>query len=137
MGTELAKFPPGGEWGRIENILGGLAGGVYSAPALNVFEITSIFRAGLRAEKGSIGATGGGKRVRPGMFSASAHRGGRHRKGRDGVPAAESPPLPDPQVPRCPYPDMLRSNPRCEAPGTTPNGLPASGRVVARGDMEG
>jgi hypothetical protein len=65
--------------------------------------------------------------VRPGMFSASAHRGGRHRKGRDGVPAAESPPLPDPQVPRCPYPDMLRSNPRCGAPGTTPNGRPAPG----------
>ena len=47
------------------------------------------------------------------------------------------PSLPDPLVPRCPYPDMLRSNPRCEAPGTMSNGLPASGRVVARGDMEG
>ena len=54
-----------------------------------------------------------------------------------GVPAPESPPLPDPLVSRCPYPDMLRSDPRCEAPGTTPNDLPASGRIVARGDMEG
>ena len=26
---------------------------------------------------------------------------------------------PDPMVLRCPYPDMLRGDPRCEAPGTT------------------
>ena len=76
--------------------------------------------------------------VRPGTFSSlSTQTGKRIVRVGIGVPAAESPPLSDPLVSRCPYPDMLRSDPRCEAPGTTPNDLPASRRIVARGDMEG
>jgi hypothetical protein len=40
---------------------------------------------------------------------------------------------PGPLVSRCPYPDMLRGNPRCEAPGTMSPDLPASRRAGARG----
>jgi hypothetical protein len=44
---------------------------------------------------------------------------------------------PDPMVLRCPCPDMLRGDPRCEAPGATSAALPASRWSAARGDVEG
>ncbi|NQU44795.1 Hpt domain-containing protein, partial [bacterium] len=56
---------------------------------------------------------------------------------RIGVPGETSNFLPDPLVSRCLYPDMLRSNPRCEAPGTTSRFCQPQGGPAARGDVEG
>ena len=57
-------------------------------------------------------------------------------KGRESS-AAQASVRADPLVPRCPYLDMLRGDPRCEAPGTMSAVLPASRRNAARGDVEG
>ena len=72
--------------------------------------------------------------MRPETFSG-ASTSGREKvaRVRIGVPGETLNSLPDPLVSRCPYPDMLRSNPRCEAPGTTSRFLPASRRTSGQG----
>ena len=80
--------------------------------------------------------TGGRRGARPETFSTFEHtRVGNVARVEIRVPVGEA--RPDPMVLRCPYPDMLRGNPRCEAPGTTSAALPASRRSAARGDVEG
>ena len=63
----------------------------------------------------------------------SAHHDGEGCKDRVGMPNGIANPQSDSLVLRCPYPDTLRSNPRCEALGTMSSDLPASKRAEARG----